>query len=88
MMEEPMKIAMDYAQLSETLKTSLKLKGSPVAIAFANTADEIPPGMVEIDKVIKHCMMVSLARTKEKYSTLLQTSTNAMAGAGPWDSKN
>jgi uncharacterized protein (DUF169 family) len=64
MMEAPMKIAMDYAQSSETLKTSLKLKGSPVAIGFANTVDEIPPGMTEIDQVIKHCMMVSLARNE------------------------
>ena len=58
MMEAPMKITMDYAQASETLKTSLKLKGSPVAVGFATTADEIPPGMPEIDKTIKHCMMV------------------------------
>jgi len=64
MMDAPMKITMDYAQSSETLKTSLKLKGSPVAIGFANTVDEIPPGMVEIDQVIKHCMMVNLARNE------------------------
>ena len=71
MMEAPMKITMDYAQASETLKTSLKLKGSPVAVGFATTADEIPPGMPEIDKAIKHCMMVSLARNEGRifYST-------------------
>lgn len=64
MTEESLKIKMDYAGLSETLKASLKLKGSPVAVGFATTKDEIPPGMSEIDKTVKHCMMVSLARNE------------------------
>ena len=66
-----MKIKMDYAQSSEILKTSLKMKGSPVALAFATTKEEIPMGMPEIDKAIKHCMMVSLARNEGRifYST-------------------
>ena len=50
MTQELMKIKMDYAQSSEILKTSLKMKGSPVALAFASTKDDIPPGMQEIDK--------------------------------------
>ena len=56
---------------SEILRTSLKLKGSPVAIGFATTKDDIPPGMPEIDKPIRHCMMVSLARNEGRifYST-------------------
>jgi len=71
MTQELMKIKMDYAQSSEILKTSLKMKGSPVALAFASTKDDIPPGMPEIDKAIKHCMMVSLARNEGRifYST-------------------
>jgi uncharacterized protein (DUF169 family) len=64
MAEEPMKIKMDYAGSSEILRTSLKMKGSPVALAFATTKDEIPPGMPELDKTIRHCMMVSLARNE------------------------
>lgn len=63
-MTDPMKIEMDYAGSSELLKTSLKLKGSPVALAFATTAEEIPPGMTEVDKTIRHCMMISLARNE------------------------
>ena len=47
MTEEPMKIKIDYARSSEILKTSLKLKGSPVAIGFATTKDDIPPGIPE-----------------------------------------
>ena len=66
MIEEKIKIKMDYAGSSEILRTSLKLKGSPVAIGFATTKDDIPPGMMEIDKTIRHCMMVSLARKDRK----------------------
>jgi uncharacterized protein (DUF169 family) len=71
MADEQIKIKMDYAGSSEILKTSLKMKGSPVAIGFATTKDDIPPGMTEIDKAIKHCMMVSLARNEGRifYST-------------------
>jgi hypothetical protein len=49
----------------------VKLKGSPVAVGFATNIDEIPPGMQEIDKAIKHCMTVSLARNEGRifYST-------------------
>jgi uncharacterized protein (DUF169 family) len=63
---EPMKIKMDYAESSEILKTSLKLKGSPVALAFASTKEDIPEGMQEAEKTIRHCMMVSLARNEGK----------------------
>jgi uncharacterized protein (DUF169 family) len=64
MVEETLKITMDYVGSSEILKTSLKLKGSPVAVGFANTKDDIPAGMPEIDTTIKHCMMVSIARNE------------------------
>jgi uncharacterized protein (DUF169 family) len=71
MTEEKIKIKMDYAGSSEILRRSLKMKGSPVAIGFATTKDDIPPGMTEIDTTIRHCMMVSLARNEGKifYST-------------------
>jgi uncharacterized protein (DUF169 family) len=64
MVEEQPKIKMDYAESSEILRTSLKMKGTPVALGFATTKDEIPPGMPEIDKKIRHCMMVNLARNE------------------------
>jgi uncharacterized protein (DUF169 family) len=64
MAEEALKVSMDYANSSETLITSLKLKGSPVAVGFANTKEDIPAGMPEIEKTIKHCMMVSIARNE------------------------
>jgi len=64
MAEEPMIPGMDLAEASEVLRTSLKLKGSPVALGFAMAQDEIPPGMSAVDVKTKHCKMVSLARNE------------------------
>jgi hypothetical protein len=36
MKDEPMKIDMDYAESSEIIRTSLKMKGSPVALGFVD----------------------------------------------------
>jgi uncharacterized protein (DUF169 family) len=66
MSNEPMKIPIQYAEASETLKTVLGLKGSPVAIKFAASKEEIPAGMQELDKTIRHCSMVNLARSEGK----------------------
>jgi len=60
------KIAVDYTEAAEKLKKILNLKGSPVAIRFAPTKEDIPAGMVELDKTIRHCSMVNLARTEGK----------------------
>lgn len=66
------KIPINYAQAAESLRTLLKLKGSPVAFRFATKKDEIPAGMEKLDKTIRHCSMVGLARNEGKifYSTV------------------
>ena len=71
MVEEALKIKIDYAGSAEILKNSLKLKGSPVAMAFVTSKDDIPSGVPAFDKTIRHCMMVSLARNEGRifYST-------------------
>ena len=71
MAEKPVKPTMDYAEASEILRTALKLKGSPVAVGFAATKDDIPADVPEIEKKFKHCQMVSLARNEGRvfYST-------------------
>jgi uncharacterized protein (DUF169 family) len=66
MSNEPMKIPVNYAEAAETLKTVLGLKGSPVALRFATSKDDIPAGMEELDKTIRHCTMVNLARSEGK----------------------
>jgi uncharacterized protein (DUF169 family) len=62
MTDEPMKIPVNYAETSEILKSALKMTGSPVALKFAATREDIPPGIEEIEKTIRHCSMVNLAR--------------------------
>jgi uncharacterized protein (DUF169 family) len=64
MAEKPMQTRMDYAEASEILRTSLKMKGSPVALGFVTAQEEIPSGMPEIDSKTKHCQMVRLARNE------------------------
>jgi uncharacterized protein (DUF169 family) len=83
MSNEPMKIPVNYAGASETLIKVLHLKGSPVAIKFATSKDEIPAGMVELDKTIRHCSMVNLARNEGKifYATAVKHECNGGAWA-------
>ena len=66
MSNEPMRIPVNYGEAAETLTTLLGLKGSPVALRFAPSKEDIPAGMVELDKTIRHCSMVNLARTEGK----------------------
>ena len=61
-MTPDMKIPINYAEASETLKKYLKLTGSPVAFRFATKKEDIPAGMQELDKTIRHCAMIGLAR--------------------------
>jgi uncharacterized protein (DUF169 family) len=56
------KIPINYAEEAETLKKYLKLSGSPVAFRFATKKEDIPAGMQELDKTIRHCSMIGLAR--------------------------
>ena len=82
MSNEPMKIAIDYPEAAATLKRVLGLKGSPVAIKFATTEEEIPAGMEELDKTIRHCSMVNLARTEGKI--FYATSGKHECNGGAW----
>jgi uncharacterized protein (DUF169 family) len=70
-MAEDMKIKINYAEAADTLKKYLKLTGSPVAFRFATKKEEIPAGMEPLDKTIRHCSMVGLARKEGRifYST-------------------
>ena len=61
-MTPDLKIPINYAEASETLKKYLKLTGSPVAFRFVTKKEDIPAGMQELDRTIRHCAMVGLAR--------------------------
>ena len=82
-MTPDMKIPINYAEASETLKKYLKLSGSPVAFRFAPKKEDIPAGMQELDKTIRHCSMIGLARKEGRifYSTAGKHECNGGAWA-------
>jgi uncharacterized protein (DUF169 family) len=82
MSNEPMKILVNYAEAAETLRKLLSLKGSPVAIRFAMSREDIPAGMEELDKTIRHCSMVNLARNEGKI--FYATSGKHECNGGAW----
>ena len=82
MSNEPMKIPVNYAEAAETLRKLLSLKGSPVAIRFAMSREDIPAGMEELDKTIRHCSMVNLARNEGKI--FYATSGKHECNGGAW----
>src|SRR5512137_1539254 len=81
-MATDMKIAINYAEASDTLKKYLKLSGSPVAFRFATKKEDIPAGMEKLDKTIRHCAMVGLARKEGKI--FYSTSENHECNGGAW----
>jgi uncharacterized protein (DUF169 family) len=81
-MAQEMKIPVNYAETAETLKKYLKLTGSPVAFRFATKKEEIPAGMEKMDRTIRHCAMVGLARTEGKI--FYATSENHECNGGAW----
>ena len=82
-MTTAMKIPINYPEAAETLKNYLKLSGSPVALRFAPKKEDIPAGMQELDKTIRHCSMVGLARKEGRifYSTANKHECNGGAWA-------
>lgn len=62
----------DFAEAARVLKSTLGLKGSPVAIKLATGKDDIPEGMEKLEGVFRHCKMVSMARNEGRvfYSTV------------------
>ena len=82
MTDEPMKIAVDYPESAALLKKYLGLAGSPVAFKFATKKEDIPAGMEELDKTIRHCMMVTLASKEKK--AFYATAAHHECNGGAW----
>jgi uncharacterized protein (DUF169 family) len=81
-MATDLKIPINYTEASEALKKYLKLTGSPVAFRFVTKSEEIPEGMQKLDKTIRHCTMVGLARKEGKI--FYATSENHECNGGAW----
>jgi len=82
MTDAPMKIPVDYKESSEVLQKYLGIDGSPVAFKFATKKEDIPAGMEELDKTIRHCMMVTLARKEKK--AFYATADKHECNGGAW----
>lgn len=82
-MTTDMKIPINYAEASDSLKKLLKLSGSPVSFRFVTKKEDIPSGMQEIEKTIRHCSMVGLARNEGRifYSAAAKHECNGGAWA-------
>lgn len=80
-MTSGVKIPINYKEAAATLKTLLKLSGSPVAFRFATKKEEIPAGMEKLDKTIRHCSMVGLARNEGKIFYALADNHECNGGA-------
>jgi uncharacterized protein (DUF169 family) len=62
----------EYPKASDALKKALGLTTSPVAIRLVHKKEEIPQDVEKLDKTVRHCQMVSLARKEGRvfYSTV------------------
>jgi len=81
-MTSGVKIPINYTEAAETLKKLLRLSGSPVAFRFATKKEEIPEGMQKLDKTIRHCTMIGLARKEGKI--FYSISDNHECNGGAW----
>ena len=80
-MEETMKTKIDYRSASDLMKKTLGLESSPVAIKLATGAAEIPEGMQKMDKTVRHCQMVHLARSEGRIFYATVENHECMGGA-------
>jgi uncharacterized protein (DUF169 family) len=81
-MAPDMKIPVNYAEAAETLKKYLKLSGSPVAFRFVTKKEEVPAGMEKLDRTIRHCAMIGLARKEGRI--FYSTAENHECNGGAW----
>jgi uncharacterized protein (DUF169 family) len=80
-MTSSVKIPINYPKAAEALKNLLKLSGSPVAFRFATKKEEIPAGMEKLDKTMRHCSMIGLARKEGKIFYALAENHECNGGA-------
>ncbi len=71
----------DYAKISASLKESLHLTGSPVAVKIVTSEDKLPAGVPEIEETVRHCRMVSLAREGKVFYA---PDSKHQCGGGAW----
>ena len=81
-MEDQMRMKIPYAEIAETLKTALDLRGSPVAVKLAKSPAGIPEGVGPIEETVRHCQMISRARLNGE--TFYATADKRVCMGGGW----
>ncbi|MCX6692967.1 MAG: DUF169 domain-containing protein [Methanomicrobiales archaeon] len=81
-MEDKLRIPLDYPSASDRLKALLSLTGSPVAIRFLQSREEVPAGVPEQQGELRHCQMVNLARKEGK--VFYAPSERHLCAGGAW----
>ena len=81
-MPESAKIPIHFTEAAAILKKHLRMEGSPVALRFATKKEDIPAGMPEIEKTLRHCSMVDLARKEGRI--FYATSSKHECNGGAW----
>lgn len=81
-MEDQMRMKIPYAEIAETLKTALDLRGSPVAVKLAKSPAGIPEGVGPIEETVRHCQMISRARLNGE--TFYATADKHVCMGGGW----
>ncbi|HJJ70386.1 MAG TPA: DUF169 domain-containing protein, partial [Methanocorpusculum sp.] len=71
----------DFEKISAELKELIGLEGSPVAVKIAQSPEDIPEGIPEIEEATRHCRMVSLAREGQVFYA---TDAKHQCGGGAW----
>lgn len=74
------KMDLNYQEIAEAFKAA-GISGSPVAVKFAKTEDGIPEGVEEISESVRHCKMVSMARTEGSILYAREDKHQCMGGA-------
>lgn len=71
----------NFEKISSVLKENLELVGSPIAVKIIVSPEQIPEGIPEIERKIRHCKMVSLARNGQVFYA---TDAKHQCGGGAW----
>ncbi|MCQ8894138.1 MAG: DUF169 domain-containing protein [Methanolinea sp.] len=80
-MEESLMNKMDYKEASAVLVRALGLSSSPVAVRLATGKEEIPQGMEKLDRTVRHCQMVNMARKEGRVFYATVENHECMGGA-------
>lgn len=81
-MQDVIRTKIDYPKIASVMKELLHLDGSPVAVKFIKSADQLPEGVQNLGETITHCQMVNRAR--KEGGIFYSTKENHGCMGGSW----